>query len=442
MRFKLLMFLIFSLFSLSNMAQTISFIKVGEGQKPNMILKNEKPIISAVYEDAQSGYLSLFDLDSKHGVFNESIVYSGNYYGPGYVALSGGEPIIALHAHDINGGGAAVFYGETNWAFYDASDVGHDGWDISMVGGEEDTIYMSYIDAIPFGGPGLQYSVFDGLAWEVDTVGTTLLNYGYGTSLLMDGLNNPEIYFYNSTNKALELAYKNNGVWEIENIDSVGDVGYFCEAKTLHDTTYLAYVRKVSTYSGELIFAKNYNSKWEFEVLDTITQFSYSLMGRKPLDIEVTDSVYIFATSTHFAKQYSVSKSTHVFKKQTILKVDGQDSTLNQNVSLSIDSLNYFHYCLGVEVNNVEEVVYGTTSDVLNTNLPFNSGIDIYPNPFYNEVKLINKGHSGVVLDVAGKVVSVIDKSFGEQVLDLSFLSKGVYFFKVGTDTKVMIKNR
>jgi hypothetical protein len=207
-------FVLIAFISLTSKAQDISCNYIYKGMKPIMNLINDNPVISYVLENGASGSVKLATYNSVTKIFDIETISMNNLYGPAYFDVYDDKPYLSFHDHGLNGGGLNVLSEDLSvWNSMDASNLGHDGWDSDIKVLDDDKIFVSYVDGIAFGGLGLEFSSYDGVDWMIDTVGTTTLRYGFGTSLEIDSNEDPHIFYYNSTSTALEYAYKNNGVW-------------------------------------------------------------------------------------------------------------------------------------------------------------------------------------------------------------------------------------
>ncbi|MFA6331978.1 MAG: hypothetical protein WCX22_03420 [Methanoregula sp.] len=72
----------------------------------------------------------------------------------------------------------------------------------------------------------LKYAVWNGTAWEIETVDSSG-KVGEFTSLRLDGNNDPRIAYYDRTNKDLKFAAWNGAVWQIETVDNSKKVGTY-----------------------------------------------------------------------------------------------------------------------------------------------------------------------------------------------------------------------
>lgn len=79
----------------------------------------------------------------------------------------------------------------------------------------------------------------------------------------------------------------------------------------------------------------------------------------------------------------------------------------------------------------------------LNTNSFEEVKLNLYPNPTNGEIKFVNRYETEIaeIFTVFGQLIKSFELKNGENELDLSNLSSGIYFVKIGTTTEKIIKN-
>ena len=436
---KHLFLLITIFFTFNTLAQDLSFIKVADGFKPIMKLRNDTPVVSFVKEDSNDGFIQFGVFNFNTATFNNKILANGNFYGPAYIDNYGSNSALILHNHDLNGGGAGVFTGNQNWTELDASDQGHDGWDASIKAISQNEIYVSYIDAIPFNGIGVQFSAYDGNAWEIDTVGSTALNYGFRTSLEIKSDNSPSILYYNDVTTDLEVAQKSDNTWNIHKVDTTGDVGYFCDTKMRNDSIFPAYIKRIGTTDAELKLSISSNNKdWETVSIGIINNFNFSLMGSKPLSIALSDSIHILSSSQNKILHHKISFNDFHIVESTVIKTTGTDSTFSQMANMDIDSKGKLHYCFGVITPINSEVIYATNANITDRPTIRQETFKVYPNPFTNHIKIDGKFETVKVYDLSGKLLAFNN----DAIIDLSQLSVGCYNLMIDGVQTLIIKSK
>lgn len=431
MGLKKMIFKTFLALGVSLQAQELVWLEVGPGEKPQMTLVNNNAVVSIFKEDAVSGYLSLATYNDVTGGFDKDVVLNGNFYGPAYIDTYANEPFFVFHNHDLNGGGASVVFSDgATWLEEDASNDGHDGWDSDIKVMSENEIYVSYIDAIPFSGLGLEFSVFNGSFWNVDTVGTTLLEYGFGSTLELKKDKTPFVFYYNSTNDALEVAYKENSNWTVENLDSTGSPGFFPSSCMVEDTSYIAYYNRIGTYKAELKLGKlTPNKTWSSVVLDTLNDVVYTFKGRHPVDIQFDSDLIIVASDIKQINKYEVDLQLVFKNKKSLYTSPDSDTTLMQTLSYKIDDLGYEHLVFSYEHDNIEYTKYGANiPGIWLPEITKESELILYPNPV---VQSFSINHSGLITIYNGTGKQVEKKTVEKgEVISVSNLASGIYFLK------------
>lgn len=406
-----------------------------------MQLVNDEPVISYVLESGSLGEVKLATYLPLSKGFKKEKLANFNLYGPANFDVFNDAVYLIFHDHGLNGGGLNFLSEElSEWISMDASNEGHDGWDSDIKVLESNKIFTSSIDAIPFNGLGLEFSSYDGTSWKTDTVGTTAMNYGYGTSLEIDDLENPHIFHHNTTSKALEYAYKENNKWNIDTIDSIGEAGFYPVSVMKNDIPIIAYLSKVSNTEAAVKLAiETSRGVWGISILDTISNFDFTLMGRRPLDIYLGDSLHIVAASTKQLKEYVLGKDYVFDRSDVILKLDDQDSSFSQTASFKKDEEGFKHYTIGLILSGEENIYYGTNRIGFYNIANSWNVINIYPNPVTNYLTIEGVSGNVSLYNSMGVEIFKIDLELINKI-DLSFLSAGVYYLKSNNKYASIIK--
>jgi hypothetical protein len=118
----------------------------------------------------------------------------------------------------------------------------------------------------------LKYARWDGGAWQIESVDTTG-NVGLWLSMALDGNGYAHISYcdYTGSNAKLKYARWNGGEWEIEVVDD-NQSGWFTSiAVDNHDRPHISYRRQI--YPEDLMYAHWNGSDWLIDVVHE-TQFS------------------------------------------------------------------------------------------------------------------------------------------------------------------------
>lgn len=124
--------------------------------------------------------------------------------------------------------------------------------------------HISYYDET---NENLKYAHWDGSVWQIETVDSVggVNHYHYGSSLALDSSDNPHISYYDGNQFIGDLKYArwNGAAWQIETVDSEGNVGVFNSlALDSSDNPHISYPR------WDLKYARWDGSNWQIEEVD------------------------------------------------------------------------------------------------------------------------------------------------------------------------------
>ena len=418
------------LICLKSLGQT--FNQIGTGYKPYMTLLRDSIVISTVDESSLTGNIKLYTIapnDYFDSVYVES---SGSFYGPAYMDSSA----IVLHDHGLNGGGAAVYPNGTSNLKLDASNEGHDGWDASIKFLSAQNIHVGSIDGKQFNGIGLEYSHYDGSSWTTDTVGTSQIPYGFKTTIEIDDSGTPFIYYCNPTNRQLELATKKNSDWYIIPIDTLGDVGYFCDSEVKNDTTFLVYFNQIDngTAGLRLSYIKDTNNV-KTHIIDTLSGYNFGEMGVSPISLALyKDDLFILTSTLDDLILYQINIYTQNTLKVKLFSPEG-GKKLNLCNSIKYHK-NTQHISFGIN-GGAGKVMYRAWEPDVDNVFEFNPEFNIYPNPATTYVTIEGSFSKGEIFDSSGQLI----KSIGKNTFSVANLSPGLYLIKTdNTVQKLIIK--
>ena len=132
----------------------------------------------------------------------------------------------------------------------------------------EDHVHISYCDNGNFD---LKYAYQYDSTWRIEVV-DSYGNVGQYSSIVLDDNDNPHIGFgYFSLNNSLKFdlkyAVKTNDNWNVEIIDSEGDIRKWISIKL--DTENLPHISYYDYYEGSLKYTYNSGSDWVFDTVET-----------------------------------------------------------------------------------------------------------------------------------------------------------------------------
>ena len=118
--------------------------------------------------------------------------------------------------------------GSDGWQLVTVEDVGHDGWDNSIVVDSGGNWHTSAVDPAQFGGEsGVEYATNAGGSVSVTAVGSGPINYEFGTSIQLDNDGLPGIVYYDQAEMGLEYAKFDGNQWLVVLVDNNGDAGRY-----------------------------------------------------------------------------------------------------------------------------------------------------------------------------------------------------------------------
>jgi hypothetical protein len=221
----------------------------------------------------------LFYAINQSGSFETQVVSEGYFYGPVDLALDpAGQRLIAYHDHQdqqfdpglgdevvaVNAGGA--------WELVTVSDDGHDGWDNSIVVGDDGFWRTAAVDPSQFGGSGA-------------------VKYEFGTTIQLDPDDSPAIAYYSDRDDRLVYALFASGEWIVEVVDDNGDAGrYATLALDSSGVPHIAYYVVETPNSGEIRHSWLEGSEWMVEVVGTLEDVQMGHIGARKITSLAFDS--------------------------------------------------------------------------------------------------------------------------------------------------------
>ncbi len=104
--------------------------------------------------------------------------------------------------------------------------------------------------------------------WQIETVDTG--NVGSFTSLMLDSQGYPWIAYYDAANGDLKLATFDGTLWQINAVDSDGDLGLYCSmALDADDNPHIVYCIAVGFNDQRLKYASYDGTEWQIDTIDS-----------------------------------------------------------------------------------------------------------------------------------------------------------------------------
>ena len=271
--------------------QEWQFTSIGEGIKPTVVIDGNNQVhILYLDETIQNGYIEYATLTNGQ-VNNWRFGEGGYYYGPVAVGLHASGPgTLGITLHDHRTEDEVYFNLIDNngtWVEEQVPSTNHDGWDNSIYFDSNNNIHTSTTDP----NAGLEYGYRDASGWTKESLPTGGIFYGGGTSIVVDGSNNPHIAYHHQTNNRLEYAQKINGSWSIEVIEDLGKYGSM--RMNSSGTLYVAYLKLTSSSNGSVQLATRINNSWSIETIDQLTDLNPGARNPVTLAIDSDDNLHV-----------------------------------------------------------------------------------------------------------------------------------------------------
>ncbi|MCD4732615.1 hypothetical protein K8R78_00070, partial [bacterium] len=112
----------------------------------------------------------------------------------------------------------------------------------------------------------LKYARWDGSAWQIETVDSEG-DVGKHSSLVLDSSGNPHISYRDNINDDLKYAHWNGSAWQIETVDSVGNVGTYTSLEL--DSSGYPHISYCDPDNHDLKYTRWNGSDWQIETVDS-----------------------------------------------------------------------------------------------------------------------------------------------------------------------------
>lgn len=256
-------------------------LSLGRGVKPVIALDSDGlPGIAWILERIGDGFIAFASAANDWDV---QLIAEGYFYGPIDLAYSpDGQPNIVIHDHQADqfdpqlGDLVRLFPDGDQWVAETVEDEGHDGWDSTLVIGDDGVAHAAGVDPAQFGRTeGVEYYRNTGDGWQVTQIGSGPISYQYNVGLAIDSSGSPAISYFNDSEQDLMFASLVDGSWELERVVEEGNVGkYSSLAFSPDDRPAVSFFNQLSATEGEILYAVKDGESWVVETVGEIAAFS------------------------------------------------------------------------------------------------------------------------------------------------------------------------
>gem|GEM_PF-990846 len=258
-------------------------VALGPGVKPAVALDpSGAPGVTWLFEAVGEGFLAFAESSDDWMV---QVLGEGYFYGPiGLAYDPDGTPSIVFHDHQADsldpelGDLVRLFWDGSAWVEDIANDSGHDGWDATVVIGDDGVIHAAGVDPAQFGRTeGVEYYRNTGAGWDVTQIGSGPIPYQFNVALALDQSGSPSITYYDDTDQDLVFAHLENGSWNLERAAEEGNVGkYSSLAYDGEGRPAASFFHQTGSTEGEIVFALRGDDGWTSETIGQLAAFSES----------------------------------------------------------------------------------------------------------------------------------------------------------------------
>ena len=421
-------------FSQNWISETIST----EGIKPSLAVDEMGSVHIAFMLESNSGWVRHALVENGTVTINDVVV--GYFYGPLDIAIGNdNRTYIAYHDHTIEDQVVAIGNGNA-WGLSRTSDIGHDGWDNSIVVDENNVIHTSSIDPSGFRGNGLEYARFQGASWRVEEVGSGPIMYANATSLALDSEGGLFISYFDDGEGTLKLASKASDSWGIETIDNSTASGRFSSIFiNSEDDIFISYYKD----NGEVRLASCINESWSIKTIDKLDNVEIGFLGARNLtSIDGFGDVIGIA----YADKSIVKLARLENGEETIEQVaEASNRDFGQIVSMKFDKVGIPHISysdLDASGQNGNILYAARDVSVPVKNIETNEiALNVFPNPIVvSESKLYIQGsihnwNNYKIYDLKGSLIQKGEIPSTNEIL-LKIQSPGTYIAWFGGSSK------
>jgi hypothetical protein len=254
---------------------------LGPGVKPAVAIDpSGVPGVTWLFEKVGEGFVAYASAGDD---WSTQTVREGYFYGPiGLAYQPDGTPNIIIHDHQADdfdpqlGDLVRLSRDGSTWVEDIASDPGHDGWDATVVIGDDGVIHAAGVDPAQFGSTdGVEYYRNTGSGWVVTQVGSGPIPYQYNVALALDPAGSPGLTYYDDRDQDLIFASLDDGAWTLEKAAEDGNVGkYSSLAYDPDGRPSVTFFRQTGSTTGEIVYGTRDTGGWTLETIGELTAFS------------------------------------------------------------------------------------------------------------------------------------------------------------------------
>ena len=349
-------------------------------------------------------YYSVRDDD---GDWIRNTIADGYFYAPLDLTIDDDDVIhVAYHDHDHED----IVYAtgsDDDWALEVIADDSHDGWDGRIAVDPAGDIHIVSIDPSQFGSTsGVEWATRRNGTWQVEEIGSGPIPYEFGISMALSDDGRLHVAYHdgdmslNTTGPGADLVYAvlSDGQWQLEPVDTDGDVGKFPSiALDSADRPHISYLDRTTQTAGRLKYAFHDGDQWRVEVVDELNNLEIAFLGaRRTTAVAMDDEDNAYVAYSDKSVLRFAKKMENGWAIEDVTGPMADDHELAQFVSLEVEGNGRPHMAFYETVNGAQspsgrvyyavgpDVVVEPTAIVEETKMTpdsFELGQN-YPNPF------------------------------------------------------------
>ncbi|MDZ7741524.1 MAG: T9SS type A sorting domain-containing protein [Bacteroidota bacterium] len=279
----------------------------------------------------------------------------------------------------------------------------------------------------------IKYAYKDGSGWNlqcIDSITSTFTNQFKYTSLALDSNNYPHISYYDYDERDLKYAPWDGSEWQIEKIDSIGNVGKYASI-ALDNLDYPNIAYQDYTNDG-IKYAKWDGATWQIETVES--DIGYGNYTSLALD----------ANNRPHISSAKYNEVRFAYWNGTDWQIEVVEDIYCGWTALDIDDDGYCHIVyyndesqsLSVRYAKRNPISMGIANYLMNEN-----NINIYPNPSKENliIDIISDNSlefSAEIIDMQGRKIKKRDIIKEKTEMNISGLPDGIYIIKIDKNEK------